>query len=127
MRLHTSRASYYKAVDEVAKALARSLVELDGQKSGIQEQVASMTIEDVRRALPDSSSRRAALLSIGGSWHLTNYRCCWELIVITLDGGGVKSYSSILIIKALMDHVHSAIKKTNMNQVRLQGVHVHAL
>lgn len=64
LRLHASRTSYYATVDKVAEAITRYLVELDGQKSRIQEQLFSMTPEDVRRALWDSSNSKVAILSI---------------------------------------------------------------
>lgn len=123
LRLHILRASYYEVVEEVIESIARSLLELDGQYSRILEQLFSINSDDVRRALWDSSNRKAVILSIGRSWRLTNNRCCWKLTVIILDGGGVRSYSSILVIKALMDHVRSAVKDTKMKA--LAGMHVH--
>lgn len=66
-RLHISRTSYFRAVDETTEAIAQSLTALDEQKSRLHEQLASMSTEEVRCTLWDPSNRDASVLTIGGS------------------------------------------------------------
>lgn len=47
--------------------------------------------------------------------------------MIISDGGGVKSYSSLLIIKALMDHILSELRESRMKKGSFYGTHVHIL
>ena len=49
----------------MAKAIPQSLVELNGQRSKIQGQLASTTMEAVARALQITSSRQEIFFSIG--------------------------------------------------------------
>lgn len=124
LSLQTSRTSCYEAVDQAAEANAKSLAQLDGQKSKFREQLVLMTRDDIRHVPASRSKREAVLLSIGGSRRLNNRLPCWELIVIILDGGGVRSYSSILIIKELMDRVNVSIKLTDVELVHYPSMHV---
>lgn len=125
--LHASRTSYYEAVNQAVTANAKSLVELHVEKSKIWEQLFLMTRADILRVLASGRERETVLLSIGGSRRLRDRRPCWELIVIILDGGGVSSYSSLLIMNELMFQVGLGMEQTNKELVRYQGMQVHPI